>query len=53
MFLGLKLNFKPKFRVRSLLSPASLKKTNFQKLKKIKSKKKLVLSKNRTLDLLI
>jgi hypothetical protein len=41
MFLGLKiikLNFKPKFRVRSLLSPAGLKKTNFQKKKNKKHK---------------
>jgi hypothetical protein len=47
MFLGLniiKLNFKPKFRVRSLLSPAGLKKTNLQKFKK--KQKKLGLSKN-------
>jgi hypothetical protein len=36
--LNLKLNFKPTFGVRSLLSPAGLKKTNFQKLKK-KNKK--------------
>jgi hypothetical protein len=35
MFLGLKHN-KIKFRVRSFLSPAGLKKTHFQKLKKNK-----------------
>jgi hypothetical protein len=35
-----KIKFQPKFRVRNLLSPAGLKKTNFQKLKK-KQKKKL------------